>query len=126
MADEIKLNINLTVTNGQFKQQFQPGQLSLPQATQGYDGPVVTVNTSAEETITFGNLTTPSLVVIQSLEATTTGNFVTYGPDSTGMVALSRLSPKDIHIIRLTSTGPTLKAQADTAAVNVRFQAFEL
>lgn len=126
MADELSVNLQLTYSNGSASNTFAPGAVKLPQATQGLNKRIVTINTSAEETVSFADITTPSLVTMRSMEATSTGNFITYGPDSTGMVAFGRLGPKDIHVLRLSSTGPTLKAQADTAAVNVEFTAYEL
>ena len=129
MADEFTLQYSLSYAKGQAIAKVTPGSLKFPQATQGFFQSIVTINTSAEENIAFTNLTTPSMLVLQSMEATTTGNFVVYGPNSTaygGLVPIGRLGPKDIHHLRLTSTGPTLRMQANTAAVNVAVTAFEL
>jgi hypothetical protein len=129
MADEFTLQYSLSYAKGNATASVKPGSLKLPQATQGYFQTIQTINTTAEENVTFANLTIPSLLAIQSMEATTTGNFVVYGPNSTaygGMVPFGRLGPKDIHHLRLTSTGPTLRMQANTAAVNVAITAFEL
>jgi hypothetical protein len=126
MADELQVQVNVTYSNGSASNSFTPGTVKLPQVTQGMNKYIVTVNSSAEETISFSDVTTPSMVHMRSMEATSTGNFVTYGPDSTGMIAFGQLGPKDVHVLRLTSTGPTLKAQADTAAVNIEITAYEL
>lgn len=129
MADEFTLQYSLSYAKGQAVVKVTPGSLKFPQATQGYLQTLQTINTTAAESVAFTNLTTPSMLVLQSMEATTTGNFVVYGPNSTaygGMVPLGRIGPKDIHHLRLTSTGPTLMMQANTAAVKVAIYAFEL
>lgn len=129
MADEFTLQYSLSYAKGQAIAKITPGSLKFPQATQGFFQSIQTINTTAEENVAFTNLTTPSMLVLQSMEATTTGNFVVYGPNSTaygGLVPLGRLGPRDIHHLRLTSTGPTLRMQANTAAVNVAIYAFEL
>ncbi len=122
MANEFKLTTQLTYANGQLKHTYQPGTLQLPQATQGFDSKVVTINTSAEENVTF-DLTTEGLCYMQSLEATTTGSYVSWGAlSSTGGLGtpICRLYPKEVHVLHF-NPNATLRMQAVGAAVNVLF-----
>ena len=117
MTDEITINATVKVDNA---------SLSIPetgikntkfdQATLG--GPAVgyqTIGTS-EESVSLAELTTPGFCFMKNLEAAG-GNFVTYGPDSTGMVAFGEMKATEVALFRLTRTSPTLVMQADTAAV---------
>lgn len=126
MANEFKITRTIQYANGKLANDFKPGSISSPQATQGLDGKVVTVNSSAEEDLDLSALGTPGKLIIQSLEATSTGNFISYGPKTStgGMLKLAQLDPLDIHEIRMNSTS-TLRCQANTAAVNVYFLAYE-
>ena len=127
MADEIKITLALVYQNGQLKHQYNPGQLKLPQATAGVEQQTWAVGTSEEDISLSGNLTATGFTILQSLEATTTGNFVTYGAkSSTGGIGnpLGKLGPKQIHMFTLNSTS-TLRAKADTAGVNVAVTIFD-
>lgn len=129
MADEIKVTLDATIANGKQSQRINPGQIKTTQSTVGMHAPVVTINSSVEENVSLGDLTTPAVVFLRSLEATTTGNFVKYGLlSSTGGLgtAIFHLRAGDpVHVLRLSDTGPTLRMQADTAAVKVQVWAFE-
>lgn len=128
MANEFGITFQLTYTNGQDTMKITPATLNLPQATKGRDGFTQVINTTTHETVTFSGLTSPSLLYFKSLEATTTGNFVTWGTQGTtgNFIPVGRLRPTDFAFFRISSTGPTIAAQANTAAVTVFFQAFEL
>lgn len=127
MANEIKLTTQLAYENGQLKDTYNPGTVQLPQATQGMLNQTVTINTSASETISVAALGTPGLTVMQSMEATTTGNYLTYGmATSTGGVQLNnKLPPKSIAILHYASSTASLRAKANTAAVNLQIRVYE-
>ena len=69
MADELKLGIQLTATNGSFSQTFYPGTVSISQSTCAFHGPVVSVST-ALETIPVGDVATNGLFLGRNLHAT--------------------------------------------------------
>ncbi len=114
MADEIKVTLNVTVTNGTFKDSIRPGQISIDQATASGGNPgTVTIGTS-EENISFGDVT-PGYVYIQNLDAT---NFVEFGKDDAStMKECIKVLAGEIAFFRLADS-ETLRAKADTANVN--------
>lgn len=119
MADEVKLQLQVVVTNGNFKDVFQPGQKKYDQTTARGGSPgTVTVGTS-EEDINFGDVT-PGWVVLQNLDAT---NFVEYGADNSGMQKLGKLQPGGIACFEMAS-GVTLRMKADTAACDVLIKGY--
>lgn len=120
MANEFKVTATLTYTNGQLKYTYQPGTVQLPQGTQGFIQETITA-TSADTAISTTGLTTPSLMILQSLEPTTTGQAVDYSAQtSTGGIGnpTGTLNPKDIHILRLNSTSTLRVQNAGAAAGN--------
>ena len=68
-----------------------------------------------------GDVSTLGWLVLQNLDTT---NYVTYGPDSTGMVDFGRIEAGEIAVLRL-EPGITIKAQANTAAVDLLVKVFE-
>lgn len=121
MADELKVTIQATLTNGYLKESINPGQQSLTQAAVGSHCPVVSVGTS-EEDLSTGDISTLGWLFITNLD---TANYVTYGPKSGGsMVAFGRIESGETHAVRL-SPGITLRWQANTAAVKVKVWVLE-
>jgi len=116
MANEITLQFSGSLQNGAARDRFDiGGQLLIDQAAAGADGGIVAVGTS-ETTVSFSRLTTPGVCFLLNLDGT---NFVEYGPDSGGTIAiLGKLKPGEFAFVRL-AAGVTLKAIADTAACNV-------
>ena len=114
MADEIRLNVNLTTNSGVT---YKPGQVKVDQTNQLHSDKVHKIGTS-EENVTFADLTAEGVMILQNLDAT---NFVEYGQDDGGtMKELGKLLPGDIpHITRL-ADGETLRMKADTAECQVR------
>lgn len=126
MANEISVQFSGTVSNGNLFDKFGPetGQFNLNQATAGGPAPgFVTIGTS-EEDISFGDLATPTLVVITNLDTT---NFVKYGPKnaSNALQDFGKILAGKTNFITLDS-GVTLRMQADTANVNVVIKGYEL
>lgn len=129
MANEQKLTVSLVYEKGQLKYTYQPGTLQLPQATQGYEVQTVAA-TSAEAAVSFSNITATGMLILQSLEATTTGTAVDFGvTSSTGGLGnpFGTLEPKAAVVTNLNSTS-TLRLKTEGAAaasVNVLVIAFE-
>jgi hypothetical protein len=120
MADEITLIVDLDLVNGVVEHDFSPNSISIDQSTARFVDTVLDIGTSAE-TISFGDIATKGVVILQNLDST---NYVTYGPDSTGQVTLGRLNAGEIAVFRIDDSA-TLKATADTATCKVRFIAYE-
>lgn len=120
MANEIKLTIRMSITNGDYKNDINPGQKQIDQSAQGASSGIVNVGTS-EENLVFTDITTEGYLYLQNLDDT---NYVTYGPDATGMVAFGRLNPGEVAVMRV-EPSITIVAQANTAAVNVMYLMLE-
>lgn len=121
MADEITIAATVTVANGGFRQTFNPGNVVIDQTTLGNLSGVVVVGTS-EEDMSIGDVATLGLLCLNNLDAT---NYVTWGPKSSGsMVALGRIEPGEIAILRL-EPGITLRWKANTASVRVQMMLLE-
>ncbi len=120
MADEIKITLNVTVSNGTYKDSIRPGQITYDQSTATGGNPgSVTIGTS-EENISFGDIT-PGLVFIQNLDAT---NFVEFGKDDAStMKECIKVSAGGIALFEL-ADAETLRAKADTANVNCLIKGF--
>lgn len=120
MANEITMSVSLSVLNGLFKASESSGAIQITQTTLGAASGLVTVGT-VEETLSFTDITTEGLLILQNTDST---NYVTYGPDSTGMVAMGRIKPREWALLRL-EPGITFKWQADTAACKVKYLLLE-
>ena len=116
MADEIKINLTVTVENGSYKDRFVPGQLAITQSTQGAASGILSIGTAAE-TVAFTDVTTEGILICQNLDAT---NFIELGPDSTGIQDFVKLKAGEFFIGRI-KPGITVKAQADTAACKMYY-----
>lgn len=116
MANQVEVSISARVLNGSLDKGFEHPPGSYEQVNQGADDPVVTVG-AAETTISFANLTTPSLIVLHNLSDTA---IVTWGPDSGGvMVGGFELAPgRTSHVYA--ASGLILKMLSDTAGTKVR------
>jgi hypothetical protein len=121
MSDEITVSASIRVRNGNLRADINPGSLQIDQAVARGPAPgSVNVGTS-EEVISFAELATLGLILIQNLDGT---NFVDFGPESSGaMVAAVRILAGEVALFRLVP-GVTYRAKADTAACNVVFSAF--
>lgn len=123
MADELKIAVQANLANGFFKDQFNPGQISITQNAIGGHRPVVSVGTS-EEDLTVGDVGVLGWLILRSLEPAG-GNYVQWGPKSGGsMVAVGRLKPGEVAALRL-EPGITLRWVANTAAVKVDVRVYE-
>jgi len=120
MADEITLIVDLDLVNGAVEHDFSPSSISIDQATARFIDTVLDIGTSAE-TISFGDIATKGMVVLQNLDST---NYITAGPDSTGQVTLLRINAGEIACFRIDDSA-TLKATANTATCKMRMIAYE-
>lgn len=121
MADEFNTAFSVRYTNGELSQTITQSK-KFNQTTKGWHSPVVTVNTSAEEDLSIGDIGTEGFLYLKNLDAT---NYVTWGPKSGGsMVAIGRLKAGEYAWIRMDSSA-TLRWQANTAAVKVQVCLFE-
>jgi hypothetical protein len=120
MADEVKVQIQVVVQNGNFKDTFSPGQQKYDQTTGSGGNPgTVSIGTS-EENIAFGDVT-PGWIVMQNLDAT---NFITYGADDAStMKTLGKLQPGGVACFEL-AAGVTIRALADTATCLVSIKGY--
>lgn len=120
MAGELKVTIQGTLTKGSgstaTKRTWNNGQLSVDVAATGAFGPQTLSIGTAEEAITFTDITTEGWLFLKNLDGT---NYVQWGPESAGaMVVMGRLKPGEEACFRMDS-GATLRLKANTAACNV-------
>lgn len=121
MADEIRTSAQFSIRKGNFNQNFPLGPVVDDQAGTGGGTPgTVSIGTS-EEDISFGDVV-PGYVIIENNGAT---NFVTYGPKSGGsMVAFGKILPGQFAIFYLAGS-VTIRAIADTAAVECSIRGYD-
>lgn len=126
MSNEISQTLNFQVSKGNFKLNYNPGQIQVDLTGDGGGNPgLVSVGTT-EETISFGDVS-PGLVLIRNLDST---NFVSYGIYNSGDTTSTlrgKLLPDDVvHVLRLDASGSQeLRMKADTAACKVEILGFE-
>ncbi len=114
MANEIQGNFGLKVANGYFQDQYS-NSFSYTQYAVGRGGYVQTIGTS-EEVVVTGDIAANGWCLLVNLDE---DNYVEYGPESGGaMVAFGKLKPGEFAWFRL-KPGVVLRAQADTADVQV-------
>jgi len=116
MADELTVNISAQLLNGNLDRAFTKTGLQFTQDAQGANGVVVSIGSGAEEDIVHAEIGTLGWCFLFNLDDT---NFVTYGPNSAGsMVPFGRIEAGEPAAFRL-EPGITIRAQADTAAVEL-------
>ena len=116
MANEVKVNISLDVTNGDYNDKVAPGVLQFDQAAQGVFRSIVSIPTS-DTAITISNITTEGWAYFRNLDDT---NYVEHGPDSGGaLVPYGRMEAGEPAALRLTPGSLTVRMQANTAACDV-------
>lgn len=113
MANEITAKASVQVTNGKFAINFDSGAVRIDQTTASGGNPGVVSVGTAEETISFGDVS-PGLVWMRNLDTT---NFVTWG-NTTGNLAQKLAAGGTPTLIEINSGSIILKA--DTAACLVQ------
>ena len=122
MANEITVNLQVNVTNGNYTRRAAPGVVNVDQAAQGQGGGIISIGTS-EEALSFTDITTKGWCFLRNLDDT---NYVEYGPESAGaMVGFGRLEPGEPAAMRLIPGSLTIRMQANTAACNVEVIVWE-
>jgi len=120
MAD-IQISATVTVNKGSFKDTYNPGLLSVTQASAGRGGGTQTIGTS-ESVISLANVSSLGYCIFQNLDAT---NYLDWGPESAGaMVVAGPLNPGEFCIVRL-KPGTTYRAQANSASCRLDVRAYE-
>ena len=128
MSNEIKLTMKLSVLNGDYNQEVNPGLIQIDQTTQGACGGIVEIGTE-EETLEFLDIATEGYLYLRNLDDT---NYVTYGPDYAGLVAFGKLKAGEWALLRLApfeeegsgSGAPTygsIALQANTSPCKVKY-----
>lgn len=119
MANEITVTANITVTNGQLKEQINYGTLQFDQDAVGGPTPgYLTIGTS-EETEAFSELSTLGWLFMRNLDA---NNYIQWG-FATGVYG-GRLEATETALFRL-EPGTTLYLKANLAACKLYIAAFE-
>jgi hypothetical protein len=127
MAKEITINLtaslnnpSTTTTAAVLKDTFQPGSVSVNQATQLMFAEAITC-TTADTAITFTGVTTQGYCMLQNLDTT---NYVTFGPASAGaIVNFMRLKAGECAVFRL-DPSCTFRVQANTASCKVLIKVY--
>lgn len=119
MANEISLDVRFSVNNGNLVFNHSPGTVRIDQAAIGGPTPGYSSIGTAEESVSFSELSTAGWLVLQNLDST---NFVDWG-FSTGTYG-GRLEAGEQAAFRL-KPSTTLYLKADTAACGVQILAFE-
>ena len=122
MADEISVNLTIRINNPPFDQTYQFNETYDQSAIGGGNPGKVNISTS-EEDVALGDITTPSLYIIHNLDTT---NYVTVGVSATTptLAAMQRIGAGKIGFGWL-DPAATLRAEANTAAVDIMIWVFE-
>jgi hypothetical protein len=115
MANEITLQLKMTVAKGFLAHREDPGTLLVDMTGTNATGGVQAIGTTGE-TLSVTDLGTAGYAYFRNLGPT---NFVELGTGTTTFVAFARLKAGEAAILRLGTTAPT--ARANTAAVNLQY-----
>lgn len=122
MADELSVKLYAKLVNGGLERTFSPSRFSVTQTAIGSIWTTVSIGFAAEEDIATTEIGTLGWCFLRNLDDT---NYVTYGPKSGGvMVALGRIEAEECAAFRL-EPGITIRAQANTAAVELDVMVLE-
>lgn len=122
MANELSYSLNVSYASGYAKDSVTTGTVTYSQSTQLVDSGIQDVGTAAESLATGDVGTNGGWLWMKNLDTT---NYVTFGPDSTGLITCGRLQPgKDCWFFLAPSV--TLKVQANTAACKVQYKLFNI
>lgn len=121
MAGTIAPTFSATTLNGTFRDSIIESGVSVVQTAIGRGGYVQTIGTT-EEVVDFGDVTTEGYLYLKNVDPT---NYVTYGPEDTGsMVVMGKLKPGEFAWFRVAPT-VVMRAQADTADVQLDVRLYE-
>lgn len=122
MANEFNLTLSCRYTNGELSQTINVSE-TYSQTTLGMHAPVVTVNTSASEALSIGDVATEGFMFLKNLDST---NYVQWGAQSStgGLATIGRIRAGEFAWLRMDS-GATMRFQANTAPVKLQVVLFE-
>lgn len=121
MANEIRMNMRVNISSGDYVDSFILNQASYDQASLGGHKPIIIVGIT-EEVLSLGDIVTPGLCVFHNLDNT---NYVEIGPEDGGvMVPMIRLAAGRAALLWL-SPSVTLRGKANTAPVKLLMMALE-
>lgn len=122
MADEITVNVKLSVTKGTLVQRFEPGALSFDMTGSVASGGVASIPTTAAGTaLNMGSVTTAGWTYLRNTDA---NNYVEVGVQVAGTFYPSvKLKAGEAGVVRLGTNAPY--ARANTAAVNLQYFIFQ-
>jgi hypothetical protein len=115
MANEITLQLKMTVAKGFLAHREDPGTLLVDMTGTNATGGVQAIGTSGEA-LSVTDVSTPGYAYFRNLGPT---NFVEIGTGTTTFVAFAKLKAGEAAIMRLGTTAPT--ARANTAPVNLQY-----
>ncbi len=106
MGNEITYSVNFQCRNGNFIDDYNPGQISVDQNAVGRGGYVQSITalaTEDAEVIDFGDVVTNGICILRNLDATYS---VVYGPEtapgtSGTLTAFGRLKPGEYFPVRI-------------------------
>ena len=121
MADELKITIAATYINGTLRDTIAPGQIEIDAATNELWRGTMNVGTS-DETISPLDITTMGYWYVRNLDPT---NYIEIGPNSDGNVLepFIKLLAGENAIFPVVP-GLTIKAKANTAAVDLEIRVY--
>ena len=115
MANEITLNLRLSVEKGFLRHREEPGTFSVDLNGSNATGGVQAIGTSGEA-LSVTDVSTTGYAYFRNLGPT---NFVEIGTGTTTFVAFAKLKAGEAAIMRLATNAPT--ARANTAGVNLQY-----
>lgn len=122
MADEAKIRISLAIDVGNLSYRSSPQSFTMDVSSSKGPAPGVVAVSTTGVSIDLSQLTTPALCWMRNLDLT---NFVEYGRyDGTTFHPCGELLAGDFVVFRLARNITTLRLRANTAACNVRIEAF--
>lgn len=125
MADEIKINSGMSLTNGTLKSALLRNDYDADQTVARVLEDTQNIATTAGgEALALGSISTPGWAYFKNLESAG-GNFVTLGPESGGaIVNLIKILPGETAgPIKINAS--VIRAIADTGAVELWYRIYE-
>lgn len=123
MANEITINLSVSVIKGNLNYRYTPGQLQADLATARRGGHCQTIGTTAEA-VSFGDVASASFCILRNLHATLP---VEVGPQSgttSGMESFLRI-PAGRFVVLWLDSPMTMMAQGIGGSVDLQVDVFE-
>jgi len=122
MADEITVNLKLTVLKGSLSQRFDPGQLTFDMTGSVGSGGIAAIPTTAAGTaLNVGSVTTAGWSWFRNTDST---NYIDVGVQVAGtFYPCAKLKAGEAAVLRLGTNAPY--ARANTATANLHYFIFQ-